>query len=355
MSYFEIDFLDVETEKSGDAITLRYDSEQNEYIHIVDGGYLETGEKIISHINEYYGDVNFIQNVIVTHPDRDHVNGLRRVLEHFQIGTLWMHRPWIYAETLIDRFKKYKSIDALERALKEAYPSIEELETIALEKDISIREPFQGSRIGQFTVLAPTKDRYLDLIVDSDKTPEAAKSLFAEALESAQYIFKAASNLVKAGWGDEHFPADGTSRENEMSVVQYANLCGKHILLTGDAGREALAEAIAYGPRAGLQLPGVNYIQVPHHGGRHNVSTEILNELLGPPLPGPPERTTFCAVCSSAKADPDHPRRVVQRAFMHRGAHWAVTEGRDVHAGVGIERKGWTSIPQPEYPSEMED
>lgn len=42
--YFEIDFLGVETKKSGDAIALRYERNGATYIHVVDGGYATTGE-----------------------------------------------------------------------------------------------------------------------------------------------------------------------------------------------------------------------------------------------------------------------------------------------------------------------
>lgn len=69
-----------------------------------------------------------------------------------------------------------------------------------------------------------------------------------------------------------------------MSVVQYANLHGHRILLTGDAGRAGLAEAADYAPFAGLALPGIDRFQVPHHGSRRNVSTEILDRWLGAQL-----------------------------------------------------------------------
>jgi len=52
--YFEIDFLGVETAKSGDAITLRYSVNGTEGIHVVDGGYLDTGDQIVEHLKTYY-------------------------------------------------------------------------------------------------------------------------------------------------------------------------------------------------------------------------------------------------------------------------------------------------------------
>ncbi len=56
--------------------------------------------------------------------------------------------------------------------------------------------------------------------------------------------------FIKAGWGSEKFSSEPTSVENEMSVIQYAVLCGDKIVLTGDAGRDALTEAANYAPNA---------------------------------------------------------------------------------------------------------
>ena len=70
-----------------------------------------------------------------------------------------------------------------------------------------------------------------------------------------------------------------------MSVIQYANLCSKKILLTADAGCRALAEAAVYAPTVGLSLPGIDRFQVPHHGSRRNLSTDILDLWLGDMLP----------------------------------------------------------------------
>ena len=265
-----------------------------------------------------------------------------------------MNRPWLHAAELIDRFETYTSVEALRRALRDAYPSLVALEEIAEEKGIPIMSPFQRAMIGSFCVLTPSKARYLDLIVASPKTPEAVQERsLANIVDQVRQALKAAAAFVSSHWGQEIFPAAGTSPENETSVVQYARLNGKKILLTGDTGREGLAEAADYAPQVGLALPGIDCFQVPHHGGRHNVNTEVLNRWLGQRLPAAPATTSFCAICSSAKADEDHPRKSVIRAMLHRGAHFSETEGRTVNYSVGIAR-GWTSIAQVPYPEQQE-
>lgn len=356
--YFEIDFLDVETAKSGDAICIRYEVQGRAFIHVVDGGYQDTGDKIIEHLTKHYGNPARIDHVVVTHNDNDHAGGLRVVLEKYQIGALWMLRPWLYAPEIIHRFANYTNVDNLKSHLREVYSNLVALEEIATRKRIPILEPFQGTSIGMFHVMAPTKQRFLNLIVTSDRT--AAAKLDEQRPKSlGQILFEAASKavkLVKAAWGVEVFPDEGTSAENEMSVIQFAVLAGQKILLTGDAGREGLSEVITYSPHIGLALPGIDRFQVPHHGSRRNVSTQLLDQLLGPRLIGPTTATKFIAIISSAKEDANHPRKSVIRAMLHRGAFVCTTEGRSIRTQQNaLPRDGWTALTQLPYPADQEE
>ncbi|MDP3512200.1 MAG: competence protein ComEC [Sulfuritalea sp.] len=352
----ELDFLGVETDRSGDAIAIRYSINGKTSVHVVDGGYIDTGTKIVEHIKKHYNTTH-IDHVVLTHSDQDHANGLRTVLEQCTVGTLWMNRPWLYADELIDRFESYNSVDALRKKLRNIYSAPAALEDLANERGIPVATAFQGTGIGAFRVLAPTKSRYLDLILESNKTPEAAEeSYMGQAMEGIAKVAKTVVALAKAVWGHEYFPAEGTSSENEMSVVQYALVNNRSVVLTGDVGRDGLNEAADYAPVAGLTLPGVWVFQVPHHGGRHNVNTEVLDRWLDKRMSNQPEKTTWNAICSSAKKDVHHPKKSVIRAMLHRGAHFSATEGRTfIHIGSGIKRDGTTPIPQTPYPEEQEE
>jgi hypothetical protein len=355
--YFEIDFLDVESTKSGDAICLRYEINGQTSIHVVDGGFQSTGDKLVEHINKYYSNPTMIDNVVVTHNDNDHAGGLRTVLETFEVEALWMLRPWIYADELIDRFTRYTNAANLANHLREVYSNLAALEEIAIGKGIPIFEPFQGAVIGAFTVMAPSRARYLDLIVSSDKTPDAVEEE-AESQSLGEILARAASKVikfVKAAWGEEVFPDEDTSAENEMSVVQYANICGEKILLTGDTGRDGLQDVINYAPNVWLVLPGIDRFQVPHHGSRRNLTTELLDEILGARLETKTEVTKFTSVISSAKADTDHPRKVVLRALHHRGAFVATTEGQSIRTSHNApQRDGWVTVNPAPYPEDQE-
>lgn len=356
--FFEIDFLSVNSPKSGDAIPLRYKVGELEYIHVVDGGFQKTGESLAAHIREYYGQSAYIDNVVATHPDGDHAGGLRTILEEFEVGALWMHRPWLYAHDLIDGFARFTKPDNLAKRLKEIYPNIAMLEEIADEQNIPIFEAFQGAKIGEFTVMAPTRKRFLDLVVESEKTPEVqSQKEDVEEKGLLSFVSETFDKLIKAIWGDENFSDEPTSAENEMSIVQYAQLCGKKILLTGDAGRKALLEAAEYAPHIGLDLPGIDRIQIPHHGSRRNVSSKVLDTWLGNKYESELDEADYSsiAVVSAAKEDENHPRNAVVRGFMHRGSEVLSTESGSKRISSGApDREGWVPATPLQYPVEQE-
>ena len=358
--FYEVDFLDVESNKSGDAIALRYEVGGQTLIHVVDGGYQATGASLATHIRTHYGDPKRIDHVLVTHGDGDHAGGLRTILEEFEVGALWMIRPWLYAEALIERFKTYESVPHLKGRLKSAYPNLLALEEIAEQRGIPVQEPFQGEQIGAFTVLSPSPEFYFDLLCSSTKTPEEIERADTFADSATAFLVEALRKAVDFGtalWGEEHFPAEGTSEENEMSVVQYAVLCDQNIMLTGDAGRDALTHAAEYLEAHGVTLPGIDKFQVPHHGSRRNISTEVLDRFLGPRLQQQPSQgqETFSAYCSSAKTDPDHPRKAVIRAMIHRGGRFIQTEGQSIRFSKRAPlRDGWGPVTPVAYPTAQE-
>ena len=171
-------------------------------------------------------------------------------------------------------------------------------------------------------------------------------------------LLESVKNFVRAAWGDENLSNKPTSAENNMSIVQYAELNNKKIMLTGDAGREALEEAKNYlVDNLYVSLPGIDYFQVPHHGSRRNVSSELLDEICGSKLPLWKKGTEdFTAVISSAKEDKDHPRKAVVRALIHRGASVLTTEGATLRCSNSAPaRDGWVSATPEIYPEDQED
>ena len=353
--FFEIDFLEAGERGSGDAIALRYrDDAGRDFIHVVDGGYTADGQKIVAHIKEYYGNATHIDHVVLTHPDGDHSAGLKTVLGDCTIGTLWMNRPWVHVGELRPRFNYEYTEQGLIRRLKKDFPNTAELEAIADEEGIAIQSVFQGDRIGAFDVLAPSLSRYLDCVVESEKTPEPERAarIAGEIFEFVAKVLRSFSAL----WGEENLKGDseGTSAENESSVVQFANLCDRKILLTGDAGIQALGEAYQYLLQEGVDLPGIDRFQVPHHGSRRNLSSDVLDSWLGEKLPERPTDKKFTAIISANRNDDAHPKKAVVRALIHRGAGVYQTKGK-LHTFANAPSRGWSAAEEWEYPEDMEE
>jgi beta-lactamase superfamily II metal-dependent hydrolase len=354
--FYDITFHPAHGSRSGDAITIMYEVNGQRLVHVVDGGYTSTAPVVSDYLRREYG-VTHIDHVVVTHPHEDHAQGLAPILEEFTVGTLWMLRPWAYAEHLIPYFARYESAERLASRLRANYPDLDALEKIAIRRRFSIEAPFQSSRIGAFTVLAPTWPRYAQMVTESDKTPQPAAGISDAFADAFTEFARRAVRMVRDAWGSERFSSEDTDSENEMSVIQFGSLNGHKIVLTGDAGRSGMNEAAGYAPTAGLFLPGVDRFQAPHHGGRRNLSTEILDHWIGPRLSGLvlPGQERFTAMISAAKEDPHHPRKAVIRAFKHRGALIGTTEEDGFSVWAGIPGRNRVPLPYIPYPDEQEE
>lgn len=110
------------------------------------------------------------------------------------------------------------------------------------------KEVFRGAQIGPSLVLAPSRERYLELIPDLDKTPPPYKSDTATGARGLFEIAKGVLDRLKETLQIETLDANppATSASNETSVVQLVSHENHNLLLTADAGPEALAEAANY-------------------------------------------------------------------------------------------------------------
>jgi beta-lactamase superfamily II metal-dependent hydrolase len=327
---YEIDFLPVGN-SNGDAICLRYGPTGGPYtIHVVDGGYVDTGDAIVQHLREFYGNPSHIDHVVLTHADKDHAGGLAAVLENYTIGCLWMNRPWLYAEEQIDRFHGNYTVQGLQKRIREMNPHLANLEEIATRRGFMIRDAFAGNQIGEFRVLAPRMETYIDLLPDFSRTPDAKPLEQKGLLGALQKVVEGVKSWFES-WDDEKlsdYPPE-TTASNESSIVQMGLIDGDRLVLTADSGPKALSEAADTAEIlniAGRPL----FFQIPHHGSRRNVTPTVLNRWLGPKLPMG-SAVVGAAFCSVGTNKPEYPRKRVKNAFLRRGY------------GVFSCRDGWIS------------
>lgn len=352
----EIEFLAVGTgSKPGDAIILRYGDVNAFQLMLVDGGTAETGDKIVAHLKRYFGPYVELEHVLLTHSDADHASGLRPVLKEIQVKNLWLHVPWLLSAEAIHLFNdKRWTADGLSAAIKKQYDIVSEIFDLANAQRSKMFYPFQGYDIGPFRILSPNKPTYLYLLPQFDKTPDPDQ----EAIEAASMWLGKASlmqklvELAKAkieSWTTETWHKellrDGgvTSASNESSVVLYGTFDNnRRVLLTGDAGVNALSWAAQYAISVGLPLQQFTFVQIPHHGSRRNVGPTVLNRLLGSIQPEG-SNSRFDAFVSAPADDETHPRKIVLNAFKRRGGLVIPTQGTNkIHYGGFPKRDDYT-------------
>ncbi len=367
---YEIDFIGVKSTKAkqdADAIVLRWKENNTYKVCIYDGGFKVHGEEMVEHLNKYcFADVDesekVIDAVVVSHPDQDHTSGLIEVFNNFKVKALYMNRPWLYAEELECNKNDGRITEkSLGDRLKERYSYISALEKAAMDNGTEIYEAFQGTVINdRLTILSPSKSFYLGLVIESDKTPLVAESIteYHSILGAIRSIANYIRNLIES-WTEEKLRENvTTSSENEMSTVIYGEMPNeKGILLTGDAGKRALTEAMDYADTNGVNIKNdVDFYQIPHHGGRRNITPEIMNRMVGE-IVEENESGNRVAFVSCAE-DSDHPLQMVVNAYVRRGVKvYSNRNGCTIHHSSGEmpERPGWYSLKKIEFNENVEE
>lgn len=361
---YEVDFLQVgEGEKSGDAICIRFGdlwgSRENQFVMVIDGGTTDSGERLVKHIKSRYG-TDTVDLVVSTHPDNDHISGLRVVLEELTVGRLWMHLPWHHAEDFKALFKDHTITSlGLKRKIRASLDTATDLEEIARRKGVPIDEPFSDVQLPfgdiGIDVLGPSTNYYTELLPQFRETPEAREATAGAGFfeRAASAVLEAAKTVVES-WHFETLsdpPEDATSAENNSSVILTIRRDNKLLLFTGDAGVPALDRAADEAEARGIDLPSLRFVQAPHHGSRRNVGPTVLDRILGPKYQDP--ESAKSVFISASKDAPKHPARSVCNAFQRRGAKnrvYTTEEGNKRHHHDAPARSDYsTADPVPFY------
>jgi beta-lactamase superfamily II metal-dependent hydrolase len=347
---FEVDFLAVgDGEKSGDAIAVRWGNlagaRAEQKVLIIDGGTLEAGKNLVTHVQNCYG-TTFVDAVVCTHPDIDHACGLKVVLEELDFGFLLMHQPWNHASEVLDLFKNPLTPTKLKEKLQKSITAAHDLQEICDDKGKKVYEPFAGVTWDNIRVLGPNRDYYQQLLAQFRETPAAVypvPSILQKAIASAK---------EKIEWVAERFDmqyeslddSGVTSHENNSSAILLLTVDGQKLLFTADAGIPALTAAADYAASLNIRLDDLRFMQVPHHGSKHNVGKTLLNRI----------KAGTAYVSAGANA-PKHPAKKVTNALLRRGATVCVTAGNGLchYLGTSV-RNGWFPAPTVPFYDQVE-
>ncbi len=316
---FEIDYLPVGNgDKSGDAIIVKFGNlhtgrREDFQVFVIDGGTLEAGQSIVNHLWEYTGS-NYIELVLATHPDNDHVSGIETVLLNCQVGALAMHMPWAIDQS-------FRSVKSLERA--------QEIHEIAIKRGVQqIYDPLVTTSYfgGVLKILGPSIPYYSSLLGEFDRPK---KMLGAGELATKELVRETLDPLTETLDQAHKY----TSPTNNSSVIAYFNYGGKDALFTGDAGVEALTNAVVTASSLGIDLSNLHFFHVPHHGSHHNLTTGLI-DFFNP---------AHSYVSASSKAE-RHPHPRVINAFLRRNLSIFATQGQNLcHRFNAPARPTWSA------------
>lgn len=339
---YELDLHPVEGSgvggKSGDAITARFTTPAGrQAVIVVDGGYTDDGQRIVDHVQAYYG-TSSVDLAISTHPDADHINGLATVLTELDVAELMVHQPWRHAADT----SEFSNLEAIEK-----------LVAVAAERRTTVREPFTGEQAcdGAVTILGPTTDFYADCVARhlQEVSTGTAAARMASAAPAGGLLTKATALVERAlsFLPVETLGEDGDSGpRNDSSAITLLQLDGERFLLTGDAGITSLwGAATAYEAHVGgpFSTFPLRFFQPPHHGSRRNLSPSVLDHIVG--TKNRPHGVTGATI-SAAADDPKHPSPKVTNALLRRGVTSSVTGSKTVcWSSPDAPDRGWTTAP----------
>jgi beta-lactamase superfamily II metal-dependent hydrolase len=341
---YEIDFLPVGDEtKSGDAIVMRFnrpDTQQLAHM-VIDGGFQQTGPEVVKYINQHY-DTDFIDVVVVSHPDGDHIGGVGEIVRSFGVGTLLIHDLRGHGFT------------------GRAADAVDELVALARSRGASVYQPFEGTTAfgGSLLVAGPSEPFYQQMVNEQIEAEQLVAKGAPRTWRLAEALARVhAKVLSKFPIEFDFDDAGGDNARNNSSTVIDLRLADKRFLFTADAGVDALTPALDYLDRKGRNDIFPNVIQVPHHGSRHNLDLTTIKRLAGPHT----DSHYGAAVVSISKAaaeDPRYPSPRIANAFGRRGYKVGVTAGGPIcyPSADATSRDGWHPItPLPPLDEEIDD
>ena len=292
----------------GDTIYIHYEYQGKVYSYVYVCGSKFGLEQLISWHQKHKRQ--HIDALIISHADKDHAQYGAELVRQMKVNSIWMHQPWKYINDIYPKVNDGRiTPQSLENRLIEKYSIIYEIAKVANQKSVPICEPKQGTNIGQFTIISPSKNLYMTLLQESGKTPEMSDY----AKSSKEY------DLIEE-FVDNELLDDQTSTdpENEMSLVLSASLAGRKILLTGDIGGRGFNDAFNYACNCNINIDNYNVIQLPHHGSRHNITPAIMDKLFGAKYTK--EKSTI-ALLTAPSESVDHPHGSVVNAAIRRNAN----------------------------------
>ena len=321
---YKLHFLSV-----GDAdcmvISYRHNERSERKIAVIDAGNVSDSQRIKYFLwNNYL--TRTIDLAVCTHPDKDHKGGFFGLMEDRQmtIVDFWYKDPC--SVLTLDNFEegttKKVAVEICHSVFNHPEDSSKNLIDIAKRKCTGIVKSVKNgdSYISiPITVLGPSEDYYREVAIDmlNDFKEVEDEADFEEYDENALPNDEDAKSVI-----DED---DDTSATNRSSLILLFNP-GRRFLLLGDATCASIKDAMEHNDMTKCT------IKVPHHGSKHNLTTEIIEEL------------DVVQSVISAKGSKKHPSNAIVHWLSKHGNVYSTHKTRDLYYQSEMTRRGATPL-----------
>ncbi|WP_254574277.1 ComEC/Rec2 family competence protein [Stenotrophomonas acidaminiphila] len=274
----------------GDALWVTFkDACECPFNILIDGGRLATGRLLVNRIKSTLVLPFRLDLLVVTHVDRDHIEGVIELLEQCDESQLVIGGIW---------FNGYAHLPASSMEscqLQEQGAAMgNRLETLIRQRRIQWNQEFNGGAVAwkeslfpsvmltstlRATVLGPTPDDLRALRpkweIECERAglmpggPKAPDLVLAEQAGARLIDFDL---LCNTPFIDDDALANASSI---IVLLEDLERAGRNVLFAGDATAQTLQRALAAlrGQRADLRIDA---FKVPHHGSERNVSLDLL-------------------------------------------------------------------------------
>ena len=255
---YEVTVLSV---KDADAIVINYDA-----------GNVGDSAKIKTYVKHKENNRFIVDYAFCTHPDKDHKGGFFELLSDQQVDILhfFIRRP----DTAMsgDMRRLFYEPGKLEAAAKAVYNHPTDPSINLIDKAVqfsSLVEPSLGQDVPGIPLMmvGPTESFFKDACYEmalnfAELEDELGGDSYAEDELPSDEDAQSVMDEVKE-----------TSATNKSSMILLFHPEGCNFLLSGDACSESLKEAVEEYPQS---IPGC-VLKVPHHGSKHNLTTEVID------------------------------------------------------------------------------
>lgn len=243
------------TDSNADSFLLKLFGTSGHKHILIDGGFKGDGRKALKQIEGILEEGSKIDVVILTHVDKDHVNGLLALFEsdsvnRESIGKVVFNVPHSEAEIKVIK----------EKSTQCGYQEGNTLLGLIISKDIDLVQAHQGCSIEIdeniiIDILSPTKealeanhDNWRDTNIGHDEDEEYNKNV-----------------LLTKKYKEDDKP------QNLSSIVCLITCDEQKMLFCGDSVPSQILSA-------DIECTPVTLFKVPHHGSKYNISKELLEK-----------------------------------------------------------------------------